>query len=399
MEKQLIMLNILKKWIRAIVPTKLRHYYHVSLRLFHCYYHRFIGLFSWMYPAIRMLLRAASAKERRLLIIHDFSAQPFSLGEMLVSQEGSLVLRERYDAVRVDIAILYNRQIPVSDPIHSRITEKNVLFNLAAILPIAQVNPYFGSVFVFDSKDRLERFVLDSSDLYTIWPDVRSFMTKKFLNYEVFNNMLYPYFKKNGRIPTISCTPFLVKWAQDFYQKHVCPNIGVTIQVRNNPFFHQQRNIKTECWLEFFQYCSIRYPVTFMLIGTANEIDPRFRGISNVLIAKDFHTGVDQDLALIQMSAIHMGTSSGPGCMALFSSKPFFLVRNTIGPDAYCGMIKEREFLRFPFSTPYQLSYSGEETTELLISEFERMWAVVDKKPWTIVIKDDNEREPESWLR
>jgi hypothetical protein len=380
--------DILKKCIRAMVLTPIRRYYH-----------RFLGLWLWMSPAMRQVFRATPTKERRLLIIHDFSAQPFSVGEMLVSQEGSLVLRERYGAVGVDIAILYNRQSPVADPIHKLITEDNVLFNLAAILPVAQVNPYFGSVFVFDSRDRLERFVLDTSDLYTVWPDARSFMTKKYVNYEVMNNILYPYFKKNGRIPTISCTPFLVKWASDFYQKHVCPNVGVSIQVRNNPFFHQQRNLNTERWLDLFQYCSSRYPVTFVLIGIANEIDARFRGLNNVLIAKDFHTGLDQDLALIQMSAIHMGSSSGPNAMAIFSPKPFLFVRDMTPPEAYLGMVKEGKFWRMPFSTPYQLFYSDEETTELLICEFERMWTVVYKEPWTTVLKEDRETVPESWLR
>lgn len=68
-------------------------------------------------------------------------------------------------------------------------------------------------------------------------------------------------------------------------------------------------------------------------------------------------------------------------------------------PGAYLGMVQEGKFWRMPFSTQYQLFYWDEGTTELLISEFERMWAVVDKAPWTTVLKEDRETEMESWLR
>jgi hypothetical protein len=274
-----------------------------------------------------------------------------------------------------------------------------VLFNLAAVVPVVQVNPYFGSVFVFDSRDRLARFVTDNADLYHARPEAWQFARRKYLYYEILNELLYDYFQEKKQIPTLSCRPVLVDWATGFFRKNAAALVPVTVQVRNNPFFDRHRNLRADCWIEFFRRCRERYPVKFFLIGTPGEIDARFREMDNVLVAKDFHTGIEQDLALIQTSAIHMGASSGPACMALFSSKPYLLVSHTIQPGSHRGLIEEGDFVRFFFSTPYQRLASGAETPDLLMSEFERMWPAADTKFWLEGGVGAQESKPLSWLR
>ena len=154
-----------------------------------------------------------------------------------------------------------------------------------------------------------------------------------------------------------------------------------------------------DAWLAFFRHCCGRYPVVFVVIGTASEIDPRLRELGNVVVAKDFHTGLDQDLALIQTSAIHMGASSGPGFMAFFRRRPFLLVRHTLAAEAYRGLVVDGAWARFAWSTPYQRFYAGEETLDLLAGEFQRMWETVDAASWAELECDDDEGATGSWLR
>lgn len=360
---------------------------------------RLINLYRWEYPKFKTSIWSQKSKKHRLLIIHDFCAQPFSIGEMIVSLEGALILREQYGADKIDVAILYDRKNPVVDQSHKKITEENILFNLSAIIPVVQVNPYIGSVFIFDYRIHLERFILDNINYYTVWPKASSFKKRKYVYYEVMNQILYPYFKKNGYIPTLSCIPPLKNWALGFYKEHICPQIPITIQIRNNPFFHQWRNLNIECWIKFLKFCIDKYPAKFVLIGTPNEMDERFRELDNVIVAKDFHTGIDQDLSLIQLSAIHMGASSGPGCMAWFNTKPFLMVRQMIEEKLHRGLIKDGAFVRYSFSTPHQLLYTGEENCELLISQFERMWNEIDVKTWSKITKESSNTEILSWLR
>ena len=362
---------------------------------------RLVGFLRWVFPTLCKLLPSTPSKDRRLLAIYDLSSQPFSIGDILVIQEASLVLREKHHLDMIDFAIVYNPKHPASNPIHASITETNVMYHLGSILPVAQVNQYLGSLFVFNSHLHLQRFIADNADLYHVWPPAWKFAGRKYLRYTVYNDLLYNYYKEHGTIPPLSCRQFLIDWAQAFYREHVYPQVPVTVQVRNNKTFHVHRNLRLECWLEFFHHCEERYPVKFIVTCALAEVDDRMRQCPNVTIAKDYHTSIEQDLALIYTAAIHMGASSGPGTMAFLNTKPYLIVNTDLYPHLNRGMIREGNFLRFCFAGPLQRLAVGPETTELLIAEFARMWEAVDVDSWrsSLDLKDKQGSEHLTWLR
>jgi hypothetical protein len=351
------------------------------------------------------LILPAGAGERRLLVIYDLSSQPFSIGDILVFQEASLVLRSIHNLGEVDFAIVYDPKNPgASDPVFASITETNVLFNLASILPVAQVNEHLGSLLVFNSHIQLHRFIADNGGFYHIWPSGWQASTREYLYYSVFNDLLYPYFKEHGSVPHLTCRQFLMDWARLFYKEHAHPQVPVTVNIRNNKVLGTHRNLDLDVWLQFFQFCETRYPAKFVVICATAEIDDRLRRCQNVIFAKDYRTGVEQDLALIRSSAIHMGASSGPATMAWFSSKPYLIVNTDLNPDLYHPVIVKHEenVISFAFATPVQRFTVGAETTGLLIKEFARMWEAIDVQPW----QSRSERMPDSangvletWLR
>lgn len=359
----------------------------------------------WIFPSLRRLLLPIASNEKRVLVIYDTSSQPFNAGDILILQEGALVLRERHQVDMVDFALVYDPRHPASaDPAFSSITEANAMFHLASILPVAQVNQHLGSVFLFNSHRNLQRFIADSADIYHVWPSGWKFASREYLYYEVFNDLLYKHYKKHGSIPRLTCRQFLADWAQAFYQKHVQPEVPVTVNVRNNKAFHVHRNLHLECWLEFFHHCEARYPAKFVVVCARSEIDERLRQCPNVIIAKDHHTGIEQDLALIHASAIHMGAGSGPASMAWFSDKPYLMVNTVYGPQyfAHPDMIQQEEDVqRFWFASPLQRIAGGIETTELLVREFARMWAAVDIRRWQSPAGFGENRggEVPTWLR
>jgi hypothetical protein len=268
-------------------------------------------------------------------------------------------------------------------------------------LPAAQVNQHLGSYFVFNSHQQLQRFIADNNDLYYVWPSAWQFATREYLYYEVFNNLLYNYYKKNKTIPQLSCHPLFIEWARGFFRQHVFPDVPVSVHIRNNNIFDQHRNTKIEEWLKFFQYCDGKYPVKFVVVCALSEIDDRFRHCKNVLLAKDFHTGLEQDLSLIQTAIFHMGASSGVEVMAVFNSKPYLSTNTGLIPDRYEDMIHEECFLRFSFAGPLQRFTLGSETTEQLITEFARMWDAVDVADWKLWVNDEAAQADglSSWLR
>ncbi len=321
--------------------------------------------------------------DRRLLLIYDLSSQPFSIGDILVFQEASLVLRERYKVDLVDFAIVYDNKSPApSSRVFSDITETNVTYHLASILPVAQVNQHLGSLFVFNSHKQLEEFVVNHIDGYHIWPSGWRLLTKDYLYYDIFNKIIYDYYNENGTIPHLTCRQFLVNWAWDFYQGNVLPDIPVTVQIRNNSKFGINRNLNLDCWLEFFQACLGRYPVKFLIICSLSEMDDRLRGCPNVIMVKDFHTNIEHDLALIHTAFFHMGASSGPGTIAVFGKRPFLIVNTDLDPTLYLDSMSENGYIRLFFSHPLQRFEKGPETPDRLFSGFEEMWKSVNIDLW-----------------
>lgn len=366
---------------------------------------RFVGFLSWLrlIPlSYKVVLRKHSG-DRRLLVIYDLLSQPLSIGDILTVQEAALVLRDNEGIDLVDFALVYDLKHPVVASAHKSITENNFIYHLSSVLPAIQVNQHLGSYFVFNSHQQLQRFIADNTDLYYIWPPGWQFATREYLIYSIFNNLLFNYYKRNKTIPHLSCHPLFIEWARGFYRQHVLPYAPISVQIRNNNIFGQHRNTKIEEWLKFFQYCEGRYPAKFVVVCALSEIDDRLRQHRNVVLAKDFHTGLEQDLSLIQTSIFHMGASSGMGQMAVFNSNPYLITNTDLIaiPNLCKNMVHEEGFLRFFFGGRLQRFAIGWETTELLITEFARLWAVVDVAAWKLWVNTDVKKTNglSSWLR
>lgn len=336
-------------------------------------------------------MRSREDRPQRVLIIYDTSTQPFSVGDILVCQEASLVLCERYGVDVVDFAILYDPEKPVGErgTFAAAVTSENVMYHIASLLPLAQVNQRLGSFFVFNSRDQIVRWMADSTDQYHVWPSGWQMGARIYLTSVVFNDLLVEHYRQHGRIPNLSCRPYLRGWAARFYRKHLGGRLAVTINLRNNPGWDVSRNSDMESWLNLFQHCESSYPVNFIIICARSEVDARFRDCSNVIIAKDLFTTVEQDMALIDMSAMHMGAGSGPLTMAIFSAKPYLMIDNgnNTGGDFYQrdDMIEhiDGNMRRFWFAGPHQRIAVGAESRNLLIQEFVQLFEAVDIDEWT----------------
>lgn len=321
--------------------------------------------------------------DRRVLAIYDLTSQPFNIGDVLLMQAASLALAEEHRIATVDFAVVYDAQRPAcADPAFASIDQDNLLFHLSAVLPVAQVNPRLGSVFVFDSHARCERFLLDADDGYLVWPSAWRYASRDYIFYLAFNEVIHDFWSRHGRIPRLACRPYLRSWAHGFYAEHAAPDVPISVQLRKNRVVGPHRNVQIDCWLQFFEHCATQYPARFVVIGSRTEIDARLHGLPNVCVAKDSHTAIEEDLAIVQTAAFHMGAASGPGMVALFGNKPFLMVNADMKPDSCPDLVQEDRFLRYVYSSPAQRFDTGAETTDLLISEFVRMWSAVKPSDW-----------------
>lgn len=330
-------------------------------------------LLKWVFSAV-LPVAAPHPENKRVLLVYDLASQPFSVGDILVLQEAALIVRQVRNLGKIDVAVVYDTQKPVvDDPAFSQIDRESFLFHLSSILPAAQVNPLLGAAFLFDSHESLESYIADNESRYFVWPTIGLYTSREYLFYHCFNELFFDYFQQYGRLPVMNSRPAAQTWARHFLEKHTPGQIAGTIQLRRNPV-NPARNSRYDAWLAFFRHCESTYPVKFIAICAPHEIDPLLRNLPNVIIAKDHHTSLEQDLALIETAAFHMGASSGPSTICQFNDKPYCIFGWRIDPAVFKGITTDGHRHRFYFSTSFQNWIIEHETVDLLKSEFSFMW-------------------------
>lgn len=336
---------------------------------------RLARLIRWGGIALPSIAVGRPDSPRRLLIIYDLASQPFSIGDILVFQEASLVIRAQHNLGKIDFAIVYNPEQPVvPDPAFREIDAESFLFHLSSILPAAQVNPHLGSALLFDSHRQLETYVADNADTYFVWPSLPHYAQRHYLFYYCFNELFRDHFDRYGSLPSLQSRPAALRWAERFIAEHAGAASPVTIQLRNNNV-NPARNSNLDAWLAFFRHCADQYPAKFIVICGRSEVDARLRELPNVIVAKDHGTTLEQDLALLEAGVCHMGASSGPGTMLLFSPKPYCMLNWDMKLDSIQGLTEDDSRYRFHFSTSMQYWLFEIETVDLLLVEFQRIWA------------------------
>ena len=336
---------------------------------------------------------------KRILTIYDVTNQPFSIGDFILIQETSLILCEKNKIKITDVVIVFDINSRHSEKEFSSITGENLYYNIASILPIVQINQNLGSVFIFNSNNQFENFLSLNHQNYITWPSITFYAQKKYIYYEALNNIINDYYQKNNYIPLLKCREFLISWADSFYQENLNSQIPVTINLRKNKLFGAERNSDMDIWFEFLKSCDKTYNVKFIIIGSKQEVDDRMRNLKNVLIAKDFNTGIEQDLALISSSEFHMGASSGPISMAWFSGKPYLQFSWDADISHYKGLVKlDENFFRFGFANENQKITKKRETSEFIKNEFDKIINQI-KTNRELKAKKKNNNQNLMWLR
>lgn len=337
--------------------------------------HRLVYIWSWLFPSVRMFLRSAPQSKKRILAVWDFRVVPFTVGEMLVFQEMALVMRELHQVDKIDIILLCDAEQPARDD--SGLNSQNFHYYFSKLLPMAFVNPHIGAVMVLDSPETLAAYIADNYDRYYIFPPYVDANGRSFTGYDQFSQYMQMFYAEHGHIPHLSCQPAMNSWAYQFLAATVRPRLPVIVQLRNTSIEHS-RNARLEYWLEFFSFCEMRYDVMFVLIGDKSEIDPRFRNLPNVLVAKDHGTTVEQDMALIQTSMMYMGSTSGPNFMAMCSNLPYVIY----GFRSCYEKLTPGQSM--PWATPLQKLVWVPETKEQLIADFTWLYEHIDTVQWAL---------------
>jgi hypothetical protein len=314
-------------------------------------------------------------KKDKLLFIYDLTYQPFSVGDFLVANAASLAICEKYLMDNIDLLIVFDIKNINKSMEFKNINSDNIYYNIASILPIAQVNQKIASILIFNNKIQVDKYIKDNINKYTIYPNLLTYGIGNYLYWDAMNKILPEYFKKNGHAPNFICREHLRIWGNNFFVKNVGKSIAVTINIRNNKSHGQNRNSNIKEWNKFFKYCNNKFDVKFIILCSINEIDQCWEDFENVIIAKKHHTNIEHDLALINLSSFHMGSPSGPFSMAWFGDKPYINFNIDVDRIAeYTSIIKNDEYYKFSFALDNQLMTAQSEQFEVILYEFNNLY-------------------------
>jgi len=325
---------------------------------------------------------AAPAAPKRLITIVDYAVQPYSIGDFLVYLMGSMTAAQLAGVEKVDLCLLSDPSRPPIDPVmRKQVTAQNHYSYLMSFLPMAELHPYLGSLMVFDSEAELNGYLAKSGDVYKMWPRAAALSARQYMFYDNFK-LIKEHHQQRGDIPRFKFNPMLTDWAGAFFKKHAPQSVPVTINLRNNPDFGTNRNYILPAWKEFFERCQDTVPVKFIVTCAASEVDPSLRSLPNVVFAKDHQSTLMQDLALIAGAAFHLGSSSGPIALSIFSDQPYYVFNCDASPHValYGGALLQNEAgeLRFSFAQRLQAFGVVPETAESIWQQFEKIWTAQD---------------------
>ena len=332
-----------------------------------------LRLLQWLFQAIPLSKNLKFNLNKRILAIWDLQTVPYSVGDILVLNEAMMCLRIDYNADKIDICFVCDPQKPSRQDFNS-INSENYHYNLAALIPLVQINPHLGSFILFDSYVSLEKFITDNIESYYVWPSIRHYANK----IEAYaNNFDYvqQFYSHKKYIPYLSCLRLVIEWAYKFYKQNLNSQFPIVVHLRNSKN-EPERNSKIDEWIAFFEFCNNKYPIKFLIICSADEIDNRLRDYSNVMIMKDWYTTVEQDLSLIESSVMFMGGPSGPSTMALFQEVPYIIFNFRPSNET---ITKGSNLM---FANNLQRLIWEPETKEILSTEFLEIFSKIDLSKW-----------------
>jgi len=335
---------------------------------------------AWRVIRIGTLLRWALSPYRsprasggRGLVVYDFSSQPVSVGDLLLARVAAECLRLRAPGQRVDIAFI-SESAGIADAAAS-------IDEVGRVLQAVRLDPELGNVFFFGDREEFERFLSTLPPATSIWPSPAYYVSGQYSYYLLWNELLYDCFHRYRTLPHLRSAPRARAWAEGFVAGHAGARTAVSVQLRRN-LSNPARNSDFDAWIAFFdEYVRRGEPFVFFVVGSASEVDPRLAACPNVVLAKAFHTALDQDLALIDVCAAHMGAASGPSTMAFFSDKPYVLFGWRTTDHRYRDLHAQDNVRRFYFATPDQRLIADLETTDSIEAEFARIRHALARAP------------------
>lgn len=292
-------------------------------------------------------LRFKLVRNARLLAVWDFDRAGTSLGGLLLllAEARIRLIVEKFSGI--DLCLVGNRQGKLPEAI------SKALSSLEDIEKIFYLNN-------FHELSNL----LSTSEYASAWPkDITSCRAHEL----VCTLPLQRLYAETKIRPRLFSREEHINWANDFIN-NIRAELVVAVHLKNNPT-NTGSNAEFSSWLGFFKEAARHFAVKFILLGN-ERMPPKIEELSNVILPR---LDLSKDFALIQCADIFLGMTSGPCQMAILGDKPYQIYKN---PGHHAEeMARELGSADcLPFAGENQKIFRVQETTDLLLANFRRLF-------------------------
>lgn len=327
-----------------------------------------------VYKDYRNVQRATIAKDAFTAII-DFGYQHYALGDLLTKEVSFACEAEEAGLEHIDLVVAIDPARP-SAPAQGFVTPENYHNHFINLAPALLCTPRMRSFRLLRDGGMTNAFIREAAKVSgaAMWPSYEDQITRN-ITYPLGHHSINAFYEKHGHIPKLAPPRGYAEWARKYRDRFLSDKFVVALNPRQSRLTPNPAVIYRDAdlseWYEFIKTAGEKYPnVQFLQLGGFDEWRRELGDFENVTILREQGLSLAHELAMLTISDLFIGTSSGFATMATFTNTPYLIcdIEHFFAP--FAGV--EVGTPHYPFANEDQILLWGRETSDLLLAHLAR---------------------------
>ena len=314
---------MLKRFIKIYHQSLLNYFFKVK-RAVRYYYDSFIAFFLY---GVKLFFVSLESKEQTILGIYNNVIPTLSLTDLILSIQYLSVLKENYNADKIDICIVLNLHGKQTISLYyddKKVAPFDLLEYYPEYLKIFTLCPFLGSIYEFSSQELCDMFIKERNNKFSFsLPDKNIFNIEEYKK-DINSFVVSQPFIFNSNVPTLRISIIDEIWAKNFFQKNLKKgSVPIAFILNYNELYSAFDLLIIKY---FLNKCLLIYPeFHFCLFTLSGENVTSFADFPNVLLVNEYCPSLMQYYALMRSSLICIGDYCDLSAILLFTQTPFLL--------------------------------------------------------------------------
>ncbi|MBO6783704.1 MAG: hypothetical protein JJ899_10605 [Alphaproteobacteria bacterium] len=308
------------------------------------------------------------------LAIVDFGYQHYALGDLLTKEVNFACQAIEAGVEHIDLAVAIDPARP-SASAQGFVTPENYQTHFLNLAPALLCTPMLRSFRLLRDGGMTASLLREAArdTGAPMWPAYEDQILRR-ITYPLGHDAINAFHEKHGFIPKLQPPRGYLAWAEAYRARFHEDKFLVSINPRQSRLTANPaviyRDADLDEWYEFIGVAGKEFPdVQFLQLGGFDEWRRELSDFPNVTIPRAEGLGLAHELALLTISDLFLGTSSGFATMATFTDTPYLIcdIEHFFAPFAGIDVGAEH----YPFAHDKQLLLWGKESADLLLAHLE----------------------------